>query len=256
MPAYERVEGFPKVRSTKDGNAVTDQVWGTWEDILTVEDTYALGSECPFDSSLILESIDKERKRDGNRGLATLNYAPEGTGGNFTDSGQEEYTAESIGSQEALETLPQTKYYMKWNNQLVKKKGATDFSDPDDRLKEIPSATYPDNKWIPYDEQCPDGWVVQQKATKPGIRTYVAGKPVIHGTKFYSDAKKAGTALVNVGKTSTPAQCFGLPAAVDGKATFLIVGTQISKEGRKWVVRTDYQYSPTGWDSDIYDAVT
>jgi len=262
MATFEQVEGFPKARVSKDGRAATDMVWGTWADVLAAENTYIIGSECPFDNQLVLESMDKERKKDGNRGLLTLNYAMEGTGGNIVDSGQEEFSAESIGSQESLETLPTTKYKMKWNNQLIKKKGATDFSDPDDTLREIPNSTYKDNKWIRWDEQCPDQWEVQQKATKPGINTYVSPKPVIHESRFYSDAKKAGAALGNVGKTKAPGQTFGLPATSSknqqavSRPTFLIVGTQISKEGRKWAVRTDYQYSESGWDTDIYEAAT
>ena len=268
---YERVEGFPQIRETKDGKSATDKVWSTWDGARTAGVTYAIGSVCPFDDSLMLDSFDIQRTRDGDRGFVTLNYLPLGTGTDLiVDSNRIETSAESVGSQEPLDSLPATKYRMKWNHTLIKKIGAIDYTGYDSPINELPMAgTYPDNKWIQFDEQCPDGWVVQvdggniRRAIKPGIRTYIAAQPIFHETKIYSDVKKLGQALLNVGKTTStmPKQTFGLGRTSTrnsegvSRPTFLITGVSVQREWRKWVLKTDYQYSDSGWDSDIYTAV-
>jgi len=244
--SFQHVNGYPRKTVNKDGKRVIDKVWAPWAEALTAEATYPVCSECDLDASLTLEGLDIEPFQGQKNGLVTLTYIPRESNVNI-DSKQIESSADSMGSQEPL--YSHDSYKLKWDHRLIKEVGAIDYTGTEDTTDSLPNVTYQKNKWIAFDESVPDGWVTQQAPTKPGKRTYVIPNPIIHEVQYFSDPKKAGACMLHVGKIKSPKQKYGLPAG-----SFLLVGVSISREGKKWVVRSDYQWDVNGWDTDIYGA--
>lgn len=250
--AYTRVQGYPQLNINRDGKGGTDKVKSVWADILAIEGAYPIGSGCPFAPDLSLASINVEPEKGLSWGYATLNYLPTDVT-IIVDSNASEITADSQGSHEPIESHPDFK--MRWSYRLIKKKGKPDYAGTEDVANLIPNDTTQFSKWINPDDQVPDGWVTQLDGQglpigpdKWGKTNYVIPYPIIHETKYFSNQKKAGTALVDVGKIKAPKNAFGLD-----KTKFLLIGVGITREGKKWLVRYDYQFTPQGWDTDIYD---
>ena len=259
--SFIQKDGYPQKGINKNGPTVTDCVYAPWAEALQAESSYPIGRECEIDARLVLSDINIQPNQNQSIGFVTLLYQVRDSV-IPTDSNKFEGGCQVSASQEPISTHPD--YLMKWDHGFAKKRGTSVAAPGDyDTAKKKTQGTQ-DWKWVRWDEQVEADWEKDETypAIKPGIQSYLKSNPVVTETRFYSSRLKMGQALANVGKTTLPKDVYGMPKTATNKytqqaePTFLFVGATVRKEGRKWAVDMTYQFSDTGWDHDVYKAVT
>jgi hypothetical protein len=254
MSAYTRTHGFPVKSITKGGVTLTDSYYGPWSAILNFDDMRP-GDPCPDDASLSLVNIAIRRGEHTSKGYVELTYQPaEGAGQTgIVDSNVPMWTCRIGTLEKPIETHPD--YRTNWNYNLVVKSGA-EAGDPTtwwtSNTDLSVDLTFGDDvyKWVK--DEVPAGYNMCESGNVkfvkqiPGVESYILPSPVVESTFYYSSYRSAVDALLVVGTKATPDMTFG---AAGGE--WLVMGCDVSLEGKKWAVRTTYQWADK-WNDKLY----
>ena len=255
--SFTQESGYPQKSVNSSGNSVVDRYYAPWAEALMAEETYTLGTECPYDARLSLQSIGISPNPSQTMGFVTLTYSTSDTV-TQTDSGNYEGGCQVNASQEPISTHPS--YKVKWDHGYAYKIDTAETAPADYASATSKKKTAEDWKWVRWDEQLDNTWKTDdtKPPVKAGIQSYLKPSPIVTETRYYSSMKKIGSVLQSVGTKQTPKITYGLPTSAANKytaqseGTFLLVGATVRKDGRKWAVDLTYQFSDTGWDGDIY----
>lgn len=188
--------------------------------------------------------------------IVELTYDSEGTVVNFSPAdGDSEYWAESKGEEVPLEF--NSNYLTKWNYNLyavndgaaarttadfpggvAAYNAATDLSDLNGNAE---------FRWSKEDPGI--DWLLVAPKTKPGVEYYLRPVRVVFQRDYHRTQAAAEAALQTVGIRVLPSEVFGLTANV---ANWLCTSSNTQYDGKYWVAETEYLYSASGWDTDLY----
>lgn len=266
--SFTRAQGYPQ-KSIKDGAyEYADKVYSAYNGTAFDFGSYEIGMPYELDDRCRLSSISATLDESGTIQYLELRYSPQDASPPPVDSEQEIYTCATSTTQEPIETHPSYKY--NWNHSLSRDAttqpdlDVTSYNPFDDGTAYEKWQLEGDNAkgfaWVHWRDQAPSGYEIPAAyvCKKQGVDSWLAPNTTITATAYYSSAEKAGEVCADVGTPQTPAETFGFPSSVtiNGSPlpTFLLVGADVQMSGKKWAVSKTYQYSPTGFDAEIYTA--
>lgn len=239
-----RAHGFPVKQISGGGSSINDSYYGDYSAVMAYDWKSKIGEPSDLDPSLCLANVAIRRGEGGLKGYADLSYqAVDATQSGIVDSGVPVWTCRVGALEKPLETHPD--YRTLWNYNLVLKKGQE--ADPPEWALEAKTLEAEEFfKWVkdevPENYNLCDGYERQL----PGVESYILPSPVVESTLYYSDIRNAYDALKTVGTKTAPEKTFGY----DG-GEWLVMGADISKEGKKWAVRVSYQWAQK-WEDKLY----
>lgn len=250
-----RKNGYPSLRVDKHGATLVDCFYGAWEDVFSFD--VPLGARHHERENFALDSYSIKRNESGTIGEIELVFVPAGAENIPTNSNAPDPTCRVSLFESPLEMHP--KYRTKWNYCLAARDDAPDTS-PSWWGEKTDLSTSDDEvyRWIKTPSELPQQpdhtWKIVKQKTKPGQESFFMPSVVVEEKLYFSDVKKASKACENAGKIMTPKNTFGRK-----NGSWLNMGADIFREGKKWVVSTTYQFSGEktagandGWDTELY----
>lgn len=180
----------------------------------------------------------------------TINYGSDSGGDN---SDPEVYGRKSANLSVRSIQLPlekHPKYLAKWNNYLFSSDATSPSFWNDAKSTTIDKTFAKTYKWGKSPAECPEGWVVSQEPTKPGVEVYDWQCYVVTISQKHNSANSAGNTIQKrINKITSPAEDFG----IDG-GDWKLDDCSVSYNGKSWVSTMTYTRSgdEKGWDKDIY----
>jgi hypothetical protein len=246
---FTRESGYPRGQRTDGVDIVVDKA-------NVAATNFTLATLDPLENlmlgALVVVDIGWEVNAPRSLVAVTIRYG-EPTAGGYTSlkDGIEEWSLDDSGQEIPIDkrkndgSLWFSNYKTNHNHILAAKDGvtaspawwstATDLTD---------AGSESDYRWIKDVDSLPDGYYVLEDKTK-NIETVIVPSPVVVGTTKYKSYSRAVNKKVASGTVADPAKKFGL------SGQFLVVGSSVNQDGRRWVVETRYQQA-TEWDSDYY----
>lgn len=196
--------------------------------------------------------VSREFEYDDSRQIIiwTLTYEcpPHEDSGPSATVSKKVWSLQTQDTELPIETHPN--YIFAWNHDLYMKPGEEE-SVASCWIGSVTGAIPPHEGktfvWVKDGETCPrEGWVMLQRALKPGVQAYRSGIPCAQLT-LRSTSKRKLQAWARVAyRKGVPEETFGL----DGKQ-WIRGGANLVKDGRYWVLTTEFQ-ALEKVDEDIY----
>lgn len=92
------------------------------------------------------------------------------------------------------------------------------------------------------------GWIEVAHRTK-AADSFIRPSLVVHEQQYFRTEKAAQAAVRSVGTLKAPGKTYGKSS---NNKYWLVMNSSVSQNGGIYVLQTDYQYYPGGWDGDLY----
>jgi hypothetical protein len=250
---YTRESGYPKITRSDGVNTVTDRVYISFDsfDMSELERIELL-----YFNGLTVSDISAEPDPAQHIMYITIKYGGGSSASGMTSAqdGVDEWTLDDSGQEIPIDKRKTNgdpyfeNYRTKHNYKLAAVDAAAAGSGSVDTIwgDNVKTTILSDARyrWVKEDDSLPDGWIVIKDKTK-NIESVLCPSSVVVGTSRYSDYNAACGKRKKLGVKTTPGKTFGITGE------WLVVGSSIHKDGKRWVVTTRYQNADT-WDSDYY----
>lgn len=251
---YTRESGYPKITRSDGVNTVTDRVYISFDsfDMSELERIELL-----YFNELTVSDMSAEPDSAQHMMYVTIKYGGANSASGMTSAqdGVDEWTLDDSGQEVPIDkrnsdgTPYFPNYRTKHNYKLAAADAAAAVSGEVATIwgENVKTTILSDvrYRWVKEDDSLPDGWIVIKDKTK-NIESVLRPSSVVVGTSKYSDYNAACGKRKKLGVKTEPGKKFGITGE------WLVVGSSIHKDGKRWVVTTRYQNADV-WDGDYYE---
>jgi hypothetical protein len=261
--ALTKCPGYPRKEFSKNGEGRSNKLCGSVADVNGY--VFTFGKSLDGDSTFGLETATAYGDESGGYGFIDEQYVLKTVQAAGLDNNIPDLRIESGLVRKELRTHPS--YLTKWEYDLAGDSTVSTGTMPAfyDTAKTLLIPTTGDaNKkyqWVKENSELRDtSWKIIAARTKPGVDGYYIASDQVIEILYYSTLSKMADAVQSTAKISTPPNTFGK----DG-GNWLVMSNSGGKEGKKFVLRRNYQYAgifvsgeedDPGWDTDLYPAYT
>jgi hypothetical protein len=239
--------GYPRLDGT-DGDDTIKVKWITDDPVVPDYDTAFYDGRYPFfDNYSHLKLNKKSVVKQPGRYVVSLEYGEDEDDGTATVGGSS--TVSTCANREVQVPITQhPNYRVCWNHDLhTTESGDAPGWTPDAKNTELATDVAKKYRWAEPGTMPDTGWRVCAAAKKPGVESYPVFLPEVTVVRTTSSKGYLTRTMAKDGTKQTPPDTFGMSGG-----EWLQVGSELAKEGKKWVLRTVYRWS-LSIDSDIYD---